>query len=213
MRRAHTGPSLFYVIIAKKCFSIRCKGGVVGQIEGDTAATSSKPAVYRHAIIEGCVNTGTVCTLYKTDKELGASTSNIYILLAGIAGNGGGPSAVIKNCTNTGKMLAAHDTNNDWDAANNKWTVGNNVSKSYSYRAAIVGNPSKDLKIENCKVGGYVGVVKGGDGEDKYEATVLHKLTNDPADTYYWNRWGHGYTTPKYVNCEYLDVEPTPASN
>ena len=170
-------------------------GGIAGNIE-DT-----------YAVIEGCVNTGTICAFYKTAKETGDSTGNIYILLAGIAGNGGGANSTIKNCTNTGKMLAAHDVNNVWDAANNKWTVGNNVSNSYSYRAAIVGNPNANLKLDGCKVGGYVGVVKGGDGEDKYEATVLHKLTNDPSDTYYWNRWGHGYTTPKYVNCEYIDVE------
>lgn len=170
-------------------------GGIAGQIENT------------YAVVDSCENSGTICAFYKTTKETGEATGNIYILLGGIAGNGGGANSTIKNCTNTGKILAAHDTNNDWDAANNKWTVGNNVSKSYSYRAAIIGNPNKDLKIENCKVGGYVGVVKGGDGEDKYEATVLHKLTNDSSDTYYWNRWGHGYTTPKYVNCEYIDVE------
>ena len=174
-------------------------GGIAGQIE-DT-----------YAVVDSCENSGTICAFYKTTKETGEATGNIYILLGGIAGNGGGKNSTIKNCTNTGKILAAHDTNNDWDAANNKWTVGNNVSKSYSYRSAIVGNPNKNLVVENCKVGGYVGVVKGGDGEDKYEATVLHKLTNDSADTYYWNRWGHGYTTPKYVNCEYIDAETVSA--
>ncbi len=170
-------------------------GGIAGQIE-DT-----------YAVIDGCENSGTICSFYQTTRETGETTSNIYILLGGIAGNGGGTNSTIKNCTNTGMLLASHDTNNDWNAASNKWTVGNGTSKNYQYRAAIVGNPNKNLVVENCKVGGYVGVVKGGDGEDKYEATVLHKLTNDSSDTYYWNRWGHGYTTPKYVNCEYIDVE------
>ena len=183
------------VAVERQCKLAEYGGGIAGNIENT------------YAVIDGCVNTGTICAFYKTIRETGESTSNIYILLAGIAGNGGGKNSIIKNCTNTGKLLAAHDANNDWDAANNKWLVGNGTSKNYSYRAAIVGNPNKDLKVENCKIGGYVGVVKGGDGEDKYEATVLHKLTNDSSDTYYWNRWGHGYTTPKYVNCEYIDVE------
>ncbi len=174
-------------------------GGIAGQIE-DT-----------YAVVDSCENSGTICSFYKTTRETGETTSNIYVLLGGIAGNGGGKNSIIKNCTNTGKLLASHDTNNDWDVANNKWTVGNGTSKNYQYRSAIVGNPNKNLVVENCKVGGYVGVVKGGDGEDKYEATVLHKLTNDSSDTYYWNRWGHGYTTPKYVNCEYIDAETVSA--
>jgi hypothetical protein len=162
-------------------------GGIAGQIENT------------YAVVDSCENSGTICAFYKTTKETGEATGNIYILLGGIAGNGGGANSIIKNCTNTGKILAAHDTNNDWDAANNKWTVGNNVSKSYSYRSAIIGNPSAKLKVENCQVGGAVGAVKGGDGADKYEPSVLHKLTNIEGDTYYYARWAHGYTKPIYT--------------
>lgn len=182
-------------------------GGIAGQIEGDTAAKNDTPAVYRHAVIEGCVNTGTICSFYKTGRENGTTTSNIYILLGGIAGNGGGPSATIKNCTNTGKLLASHDTNNVWDDAKGNWSVGNGTSKNYQYRAAIVGNPHAKLKIENCKIGGYVGSVKGGDGEDKYTAVELHKLTDVAGDTYYFERWGHGYTKPIYSGCTYIDAD------
>ena len=46
------------------------------------------------------------------------------------------------------------------------------------YRSAICGNPNKAVVVKNCKVGGAIGVVKGGDGEDRYDATILHPLTN-----------------------------------
>ncbi len=170
-------------------------GGITGQIE-DT-----------YAEVDGCVNTGTICSFYKTGRENGTTTSNIYILLGGIAGNGGGTNSIIKNCTNTGKLLASHDTNNVWDDAKGNWSVGNGTSKNYQYRAAIVGNPNKNLKIENCKIGGYVGSVKGGDGDDKYSAVELHKLTDVAGDTYYFERWGHGYTKPIYSGCTYIDAD------
>jgi hypothetical protein len=134
-----------------------------------------------------------------TGRESGTTKSNIYILLGGIAGNGGGANSVIKNCINTGNLLASHDTNNDWDDTKGNWSVGNGVSKNYQYRSAIIGNPSAKLKVENCQVGGAVGAVKGGDGADKYEPSVLHKLTNIEGDTYYYARWAHGYTKPIYT--------------
>lgn len=162
-------------------------GGIAGQIE-DTVA-----------VVEGCVNTGTICSFYMTGRESGTTTSNIYILLGGIAGNGGGTKSVIKNCINTGNLLASHDTNNDWDDTKGNWSVGNGVSKNYQYRSAIIGNPNKALRVENCQVGGAVGAVKGGDGADKYEPSVLHKLTNIEGDTYYYARWAHGYTKPVYT--------------
>lgn len=162
-------------------------GGIAGNIE-DT-----------YAVIDGCINSGTICSLYKTIRETGESTSNIYVLLGGIAGNGGGANSTIKNCINTGNLLASHDTNNVWDDTKGNWNVGNGKSKSYQYRSAIIGNPNAALKVENCKVGGAVGAVKGGDGDDKYEPSVLHKLTNIEGDTYYYARWAHGYTKPIYT--------------
>lgn len=63
----------------------------------------------------------------------------------------------------------------------------------------FICNYINKLRVENCQVGGAVGAVKGGDGADKYEPSVLHKLTNIEGDTYYYARWAHGYTKPIYT--------------
>ena len=55
---------------------------------------------------------------------------------------------------------------------------------------------------------GAVGVVKGGDGEDRYDATILHELNNTEGDTYYWYRWLHGYNQiPKYSGMSFYAGE------
>ena len=144
--------------------------------------------------------------MYKTTAEEGKTSSNIYLILGGILGHGGAANPIISKCVNTGKILAAHDGTLDWDDATNNMKI--DYSKTMQYRGALVGHGNTKLRVENCKVGGYVGAVKGGDGDDKYEASVLHKLNNDTADRYYWERWTNGYTTKqKYSNLEFIDVQ------
>ena len=56
--------------------------------------------------------------------------------------------------------------------------------------------------------GGGIGVVKGGDGEDRYTASVIHPLTNVEGDTYYWAYWLTGYTTPAaYSGMEFYQAQ------
>ena len=169
-------------------------GGIVGFLED------------KYSIIEGCENKGTVCAMYKTTAEEGKTSSNIYLILGGILGHGGATNPIISKCVNTGKILAAHDGTLDWDETANNMVI--DYSKTMQYRGALVGHGHKSLRVEDCKVGGYVGAVKGGDGADRYEASVQHKLTNDANDRYYWERWANGYTTKqKYSNLEFIDVE------
>lgn len=126
--------------------------------------------------------------------------------MGGILGHGGATNPIISKCVNTGKILASHDGTLNWDETANNMVV--DYSKTMQYRGALVGQGNKSLRVENCKVGGYVGAVKGGDGADRYEASVQHKLNNDANDRYYWERWVNGYTTKqKYSNLEFIDVE------
>lgn len=174
-------------------------GGIVGNVDAT------------NLLIDNCVTSGTVCSLHKTTKEDGTTTSNVYVLLGGILGNSNRKSTdsgeiIISNCTYKGEVLSSHDANNDWDSENGKWVVGNN----YQYRAAIVGNikHANTITVQDCKVGGYVGQVKGGTDTDRYEAAVKHKLVNDVNDTYHFERWRHGYTvSPQYSNITYVDVQ------
>ena len=174
-------------------------GGIVGNVDATKL------------LIDNCVTSGTICSLHKTTKEDGKTTSNVFVLLGGILGNSNRKSTdsgeiIISNCTYKGEALSSHDTNNDWDSENGKWVVGNN----YQYRAAIVGNikHANTITVQDCKVGGYVGQVKGGTDTDRYEAAVKHKLVNDVNDTYHFERWRHGYTvSPKYSNITYVDVQ------
>ncbi|MBQ6585075.1 MAG: hypothetical protein IIX42_08020, partial [Alistipes sp.] len=79
----------------------------------------------------------------------------------------------------------------------------------YQYRAALVGNikSANTVTVKDCKVGGCVGKVKGGTGNDRYDADVVHNLVNTDGD-YYFERWRHAYTvSPKYSNITYLDVQ------
>jgi hypothetical protein len=157
--------------------------GIVGCIEN------------QYSYVKNCVNNGNMCCFEKTTTELAGGTgANTYILLAGIVGTGGGAKALIENCTNTGNMLASHDDVLEWNANKTAFVV--NYATTLQYRAAIAGNPNKALPIKNCKVGGGIGVVKGGDGEDRYDASVLHTLNNTEGDTWYWKYWLTGYTTP-----------------
>ncbi len=185
-------------IVAMENTSVRYDylGGIVGQLENT------------YGLIDSCTNEGTVCSMDKTLKEKDSSKGNIYTLVAGLVGNAGGVTPVVKNCVSKGYLLTSHDATNDWDTAKNNWTVGNNVSKIYQYRAAIFGNCAANQPVNNCQVGGYVGSVKGGDGADRYEPAVLHKLNNTDTDTYYWYRWMHGYNKiPAYVDMSFVDVE------
>ena len=174
-------------------------GGIVGNVDATKL------------LIDNCVTSGTICSLHKTTKEDGKTTSNVFVLLGGILGNSNRKSTdsgeiIISNCTYKGEALSSHDTNNDWDSENGKWVVGNN----YQYRAAIVGNikHANTITVQDCKVGGYVGQVKGGTDTDRYEAAVKHKLVNDVNDTYHFERWRHGYTvSPQYSNITYVDVQ------
>ena len=150
----------------------------------------------QYSYVKNCVNNGNMCCLEKTTTELlddPSKGANTYILLAGIVG-GGGAKALIEGCTNTGSMLASHDDLLAWN--DNKTGFVVNYATTLQYRSAICGNPNKAVVVKNCKVGGAIGVVKGGDGEDRYDATILHPLTNVEGDTYYWNYWLTGYTTP-----------------
>lgn len=174
-------------------------GGIVGNVDAT------------NLLIDNCVTSGTICSLHKTTKEDGKTNSNVYVLLGGILGNSNRKSTdsgeiIISNCTYKGEALSSHDANNDWDPENGKWVVGNN----YQYRAAIVGNikHANTITVQDCKVGGYVGQVKGGTDTDRYEAAVKHKLVNDVNDTYHFERWRHGYTvSPQYSNITYVDVQ------
>ena len=167
-------------------------GGIVGQLENT------------YGLIDKCTNTGTVCSMAKTAKELDPSKGNIYTLLGGIVGNTAATTPQVTNCVSKGYLLASHDATNDWDAANGKWIVGNN----YQYRAAIYGNCKNNQQNSNCQVGGYVGTVKGGTGDDRYNADIKHKLVNDENDTYHFKRWVFGYTTvPDLSTVTYVDVQ------
>ena len=120
-------------------------------------------------------------------------TIGVYILLTGIVGTGGGAKALIDGCTNTGNMLASHDDLLEWNADKTGFVV--NYATTLQYRSAITGNPKAALVVKNCKVGGGIGVVKGGTGDDRYDVTTLHTLNNTEGDTWYWKYWLTGYTT------------------
>ena len=175
-------------------------GGIVGQLENT------------YGLIDNCTNIGTVCSMAMTAKETGASTSNIYTLLSGIVGNAGGTTPQVTNCVSKGYILASHDAVNDWDATNGKWIAGISkgtvLSKNFQYRTAIFGNCKANQPNSNCKVGGYVGTVKGGTGDDRYDPDVTHKLVNTENDTYHFKRWVFGYTTvPDLSTVTYVDVQ------
>lgn len=164
-------------------------------------------------LIDNCTTTGTICSLYPTLKEVDSSKGNIFILLGGILGNSNNTttddSVIISNCTYKGKSLSSHDALNTWDSETGMWSVGNNKSANYQYRAALVGNikSANTVTVKDCKVGGCVGKVKGGTGNDRYDADVVHNLVNTDGD-YYFERWRHAYTvSPKYSNITYLDVQ------
>ena len=167
-------------------------GGIVGQLENT------------YGLIDKCTNTGTVCSMAKTAKELDPSKGNIYTLVGGIVGNAAATTPQVTNCVSKGYLLASHDATNDWDATSGKWIVGNN----YQYRAAIYGNCKNNQQNSNCQVGGYVGTVKGGTGDDRYNADIKHKLVDTENDTYYFKRWVFGYTTvPDLSTVTYVDVQ------
>ena len=181
-------------IVAQETSSV--KNDLIGGIVGHLDPT--------YGLIDKCTNIGTVCSMAKTLKELDPSKGNIYVILGGIVGGTSATTPEVTNCVSKGYILASHDATNDWDATNGKWIVGNN----YQYRAAIYGNCKGGQKNSNCQVGGYVGQVKGGTGDDRYEAAVKHKLVNDENDTYHFKRWVFGYTTvPDLSTVTYVDVQ------
>ena len=166
----------------------------------------------QYSYVKNCVNNGNMCCLYKTTTELlddPSKGANTYILLAGIVGGGGGAKALIEGCTNTGDMLASHDDLLEWNADKTAFVANKNTyATTLQYRSAICGNPGAALPVKNCKVGGGIGVVKGGDGEDRYTASVIHPLTNVEGDTYYWAYWLTGYTTPAaYSGMEFYQAQ------
>ena len=166
-------------------------GGIIGQLENN------------YNTVDSCTNIGTVCSMAKTAKENGAS-GNFYTLVAGIIGNAAGTTPTVNKCVSKGYLLASHDAVNDWNAESKIWVVGNN----YQYRAAIFGNCKAGQPNTNCKVGGYVGVVKGGDGDDRYTATTVHKLVETEDDTYDFKRWASGYIyAPDLTTLTYVDVQ------
>ena len=175
-------------------------GGIVGQLENT------------YGLIDACTNTGTVCSMAKTAKELDSTKGNIYTLLSGIVGNAGGTTPQVTNCVSKGYILASHDAVNDWDAETGKWIAGISkgtvLSKNFQYRTAIFGNCKAGQPNTNCQVGGYVGTVKGGTGTDRYEPAVTHKLVDTENDTYYFKRWVFGYTTvPDLSTVTYVNVQ------
>lgn len=159
-----------------------------------------------YSYVKNSSNSGTVCCLTKTARETGVSTANTYVLLTGVIGGGGGAKALIENCTNTGKILAAHDTLLELNDDKNGFVV--NLDATTEYRSSIAGNPKAALVVKNCKAGGYIGVAKGGTGDDRYDATTLHKLNDTEGDTYYWKYWLTGYTTAaNYSDMEFVDAQ------
>ena len=181
-------------------------GGIVGQLEGTYKHSNAFPNVPNYALIDKCTNIGTVCSMAKTVKELDSSKGNIYTLVAGIVGNAGGAKPNVTNCVSKGYLLTSHDAVNTWE--NGNWKVGNNVSNIYQYRAAIFGNCVANQPNSNCQVGGYVGQVKGGTGDDRYDAAVTHKLVNNENDTYHFKRWVYGYNKiPDLSTITYVDVQ------
>jgi hypothetical protein len=160
-------------------------GGIAGQVDNS------------HTMIDGCNNFGTICNLVPTAYEPGAGASNIYVLLGGIMGSGGGADVAISNCISAGTLLTTHNRLMDYDEWEQSWIINKDVTTEY--RGAIAGNINKNQIVTKCSVGGSVGVVKGGDGDDKYSATELHDLVDVEGDDYYWRRWLHGYkNVPTY---------------
>lgn len=177
----------------RQCELAEQLGGIVAQCENTSA------------LINNCTVTGDVSCLYKTKSEV-AGSGDIYVCLGGIIGGGGGSKATISNCTFTGRSLAAHDAVLEYDETNKTWIKA--TTTTVEYRGAICSNCSAALTVEDCTVGGYIGVVKGGTGDDRYDATTLHKLVDDEDDPFYYYRWLHGYiNVPKYSNITYLDVQ------
>lgn len=166
-------------------------GGIIGQLEN------------YYNTVDSCTNIGTVCSMELTATEKNSS-GNCYTLVAGIIGNAAGATPTVNKCVSKGYLLASHDAVNDWDAEGKVWVVG----KNYQYRAAIFGNCITGQPNTNCKVGGYVGVVKGGDGDDRYTATTVHKLVETENDTYDFKRWASGFKyAPDLTTLTYVDVQ------
>ena len=139
--------------------------------------------------------------LTATEKN---SSGNFYTLVAGIIGNAAGKTPTVNKCVSKGYLLASHDAVNDWNAEGKVWVVG----KNYQYRAAIFGNCKAGQPNTDCKVGGYVGVVKGGDGDDRYTATTVHKLAETEDAIYNFKRWASGYVyAPDLTTLTYVDVQ------
>ena len=196
-------------IVAMESQSVRYDflGGIAGQLENT------------YALIDGCTNSGKVCCMQLTKSEpttsstsYGAEAGNKLVYLGGLFGNVGGSKPEVTNCVSIGYLLASHDTNNDWE--DGKWKVSvNNANdtgapNNLQYRGAIVGNTNTGLKVKDCKVGCYVGAVKGGDGTDRYDASVSHKLVNSENDTYHYMRWiSATYNMPTMTNITYVDVQ------
>lgn len=179
--------------VERQCELAEQLGGIVGQCENTSA------------LINNCTVTGDVSCLYKTKSEV-AGSGDIYVCLGGIFGGGGGSKATISNCTFTGRCLAAHDAVLEYDETNKTWIKA--TTTTVEYRGAICSNCSAALTVKDCTVGGYIGVVKGGTGDDRYDATTLHKLVDDEDDPFYYYRWLHGYiNVPKYSNITYVDVQ------
>ena len=166
-------------------------GGIIGQLEN------------YYGTVDSCTNIGTVCSMDLTATEKNSS-GNFYTLVAGIIGNVAGTTPTVNKCVSKGYLLASHDAVNDWNAEGKVWVVGNN----YQYRAAIFGNCKTNQPNTNCKVGGYVGVVKGGDGDDRYTATTVHKLVETEDAIYNFKRWASGYVyAPALTTLTYVDVD------
>lgn len=166
-------------------------GGIIGQLEN------------YYGTVDSCTNIGTVCSMDLTATEKNSS-GNFYTLVAGIIGNAAGTTPTVNKCVSKGYLLASHDDVNDWNAEGKVWVVGNN----YQYRAAIFGNCKTGHPNTNCQVGGYVGVVKGGDGDDRYTATTVHKLVETEDAIYNFKRWASGYVyAPALTTLTYVDVE------
>ena len=166
-------------------------GGIIGQLEN------------YYNTVDSCTNIGTVCSMDLTATEKNSS-GNFYTLVAGIIGNAAGTTPTVNKCVSKGYLLASHDAVNDWDAEGKVWVVGNN----YQYRAAIFGNCKTGQPNTNCKVGGYVGVVKGGDGDDRYTATTVHELVETEDAIYNFKRWASGFKyAPDLTTLTYVDVQ------